>query len=312
MVIFEKRLRESNFSLGRLDSLLAVHEYGYIRKAVQALGKPNTAAAKMSTQIGQLEDFFGAALTKKEGKLLKLSEQGEELAEIYERFLRALEEFQAMLDEVAPTITIGAGQTHIEKVLIPKLNEIRSSLADAKVSLKNRQSDALVDGLKSGDLDFAIMSEGRLRDNEDLESRRLRSVKYCLFVPKQWVGKVKRNQPCDAIFEIPFASLDGDGELRRLLNEWALRDRGERLNPDLECTSQTQIATAIEHGACCGILPDFFESSFDRKDVTVFRSSKLDDLKRTLHLAWFAGNPRRSLNPIRAKAIQSIAGAFGS
>jgi DNA-binding transcriptional LysR family regulator len=156
------------------------------------------------------------------------------------------------------------------------------------------------------------MSEGRLRDNEDLESRRLRSVKYCLFVPKQWVGKVKRNQPCDAIFEIPFASLDGDGELRRLLNEWALRDRGERLNPDLECTSQTQIATAIEHGACCGILPDFFESSFDRKDVTVFRSSKLDDLKRTLHLAWFPGNPRRSLNPIRAKAIQSIAGAFGS
>ena len=85
--MFDKLFAESGLSLDRLKALLAVGSAGNI---VKAAGGDPIKQSQYSRQIKELEDFFQTRLTERDGKAIRLTASGKELARISRFFLLSL------------------------------------------------------------------------------------------------------------------------------------------------------------------------------------------------------------------------------
>lgn len=287
MEIWKKAFIEEGFSLDRLRRLIEVENAGYIAKAAAG---DRILANQISRQISELEDFFGKTLRKKEGKLAKLNDRGSELAAITGTFFKRLEEFQNKLDGGKAILVLGAGQAYIENFLIPGLPVIQKSLPDLKIKLRNLTTHQIRNGLESGDLDLGILSS-RTKLKPKFKTSKLFSFGYQLFVPRSWEDKVNKKNPIDSIFSLPFAVLEGSGELSSQINHYAQK-KGKLIEPEIECSSLAQIATAIRTGVCCGILPSYMKDSRIDAKAKSYDLEKLKTLRRTILIAWKPTSPR--------------------
>ena len=294
----DKVFLEEGFSLDRLRRLMDVEKHGYIAKAA---GGDRVRANQISRQIGELEKFFGREFRKKDGKLAKLNQEGLELAEITKNFFRRLEDFQERLDGERPAVVIGAGQAYIESFLIPKLPEIKKSSGNIGINLRNLRSNQIIEALESEEIDFGVVSETK-KIKQRFNKTKLLTFGYELVVPKNLSVKINKNNPLSSIFDIPLAVLQGRGELRETVEQFADAE-GRKLIPEMECTSLGQVSTAIRSGVCCGILPDYFSDYETGKNVSRYKSGKLNTLKSTIYLVW------SPVSPLLKPYFQDVAGA---
>ena len=281
MEIWNKAFIEEGFSLDRLRRLIEVENAGYIAKAAAG---DRILANQISRQISELESFFGKTLRRKDGKLAKLNDRGSELAAIAGTFFKSLEEFQNKLDGGKAILVLGAGQAYIENFLIPGLPVIQKSLPDLKIKLRNLTTQQIRNGLESGELDLGILSSST-KLKPKFKTSELFSFGYQLFVPNSWEEKVNRKNPIDSIFSLPFAVLEGSGELRSAINHYAEK-KGKLFEPEIECSSLAQISTAIRTGVCCGILPSYMKDSRIEAKARSYNLERLKKLRRTIHIAW--------------------------
>ena len=112
---------------------------------------------------------------------------------------------------------------------------IQKSLPDLKIKLRNLTTHQIRNGLESGDLDLGILSS-RTKLKPKFKTSKLFSFGYQLFVPKSWEDKVNKKNPIDSIFSLPFAVLEGSGELSSQINHYAQK-KGKLIEPELECSS---------------------------------------------------------------------------
>src|SRR5881409_3442212 len=89
--MFDKLFADRGLSLDRLRALLKVAATGSI---VKAAAGDAIKQSQYSRQIKELEDFFQAKLTERQGKGIHLTAKGTELARISRFFLRGLANFQ--------------------------------------------------------------------------------------------------------------------------------------------------------------------------------------------------------------------------
>lgn len=303
MVIFQKEKLESGFSLDRLRSLLKVHEAGYIAKAA---GGDTTRANQISRQISELEEFFGAKLRHKEGRQAVLTKEGDELALLAKSFLRGLERFQDRVDGRPETINLGTGNTIIDTVLIPSLEEIREEAGGAMIMLRNRRSGEVIDQLLSDELDLGIVSETRIPSG--METAKLAQVSFDLYVPHELKHMAEGRKPLQVMNELPYASLDGSGETKTAISEAAAK-QDIHLRPELECSGSGQVASAIESGNYCGVLPSLFSRYFDKEQVIRMAIPGLARLKRKYVVAWQPSTMKVREKPLRG-AIRKIKEVF--
>src|SRR5258708_4260838 len=108
--MFEKLLSEGGLSLDRLKALLEVGAAGGIAKATQ--GDP-VRQSQYSRQIKELENFFQVKLAERQGRGIRLTDPGRELARISRFFLLGLSNFQrgCLADE--QSFRIGTSATFI-------------------------------------------------------------------------------------------------------------------------------------------------------------------------------------------------------
>ena len=88
---FERLFTVSGLSLDRLRTFLRVAEAGNLAKA--ALGDV-TKQSQFSRQIKELEAFFGVALTRRVGRRIEITQEGNQLALIIRRQFRELDDFR--------------------------------------------------------------------------------------------------------------------------------------------------------------------------------------------------------------------------
>src|SRR5215475_1709858 len=98
--MFDSLFAERGLSLDRLKVLIEVRDAGSIAQA--APGDP-VRQSQYSRQLRELSEFFGCEVAQRRGKLLKLTSQGERLAELGREQLRALEDFRSECREHAVT-----------------------------------------------------------------------------------------------------------------------------------------------------------------------------------------------------------------
>ena len=268
--MFEKGINKAtskNFSLGRLRSLVHVKRAGYIRKAANY---NDVISAKISGDITELEKFFGkVTLRSKNGRLVGLSEDGLELANIAEPFLTSMQSFQDRIDGVEPNIVIGAGETFLSNVLLPKFSKLKNSSSGNRIKLSNMRSSDLPDALDRGEVDLIIVSERRL--NKKHIKRVLGKVEYRLYVPaNSWdLTKFSRSR-LDMISELPFATLSGHGE-RKTFVENLMAKKGKTPTNELECSSNIEVLEAVRSGCFVRFYPLFLDKVLIKKILCDFK-----------------------------------------
>ena len=151
---YEALFREKGLSLDRLRSLVEVDEAGSITAAAP---EDDNRQSLLSRQITALERFFHTELKRRSGRTIKLTPAGKELARIARQQLQALEQFCRTADRQPREVIIGAGDSLLQWVVLPRLRPVRDVLRGSMVELRDLQNLAICLQLQDHVIDFGLL-----------------------------------------------------------------------------------------------------------------------------------------------------------
>jgi DNA-binding transcriptional LysR family regulator len=286
--MFSKLFAESGLSLDRLRAMLEVGASGSIVKAAQ--GDP-VRQSQYSRQIKELEDFFRVKLMEREGKGMRLTANGRELARLSRFFLLGLSNFQRGCLAEDQTFRIGASPTFIRHFLAPV---ITTSLARTRnrYALEAAANDEIERRLHDLTLDFGIMTSVGL--SRPLQTKSIGKSKLVLMVPRRLCSnKAAASKAfCEKSLPLALAENEFNPSAFPAFKDYELR---------LVCDSFLTARAALEEQTLATVLPDFLappKESFWQ--IPISGSPVLP-----FQLAW---NPRLlRLNPLIARTRDFLA-----
>lgn len=281
--MFETLFSERGLSLDRLKVLIEVRDAGSI---AQAAPGDSVRQSQYSRQLRELSEFFGCEVAQRRGKLLKLTAQGERLAELAREQLRSLEDFRAECREESMAFTIGAGDSLIQWLVIPRLGKLLEAFLGIHFYTTNLRTNEIVRQLTEGRLDFGIIRANAVAPG--LKSVSLGPVRYVGLVPAGLARGKKKPGLREVLTELPLATQTTDGQFTGGLREIA-KSLGLTLAPALACQSFPQTLAAVRSGRFAAIVPELALPELPAGMAHRFDDPLLRRLDREAMLAW---NPR--------------------
>jgi DNA-binding transcriptional LysR family regulator len=148
------------FDLTRLRVLHAVAGHGSLAAAARAL---HLTPSAVSQQMAKLEREAGCVLAERQGRRLRLTDEGRALATHAHRILAAVEEASADLDErrgrVLGTVTIGAFPTAARALLPAVLRTCAKDHPDLRLHMREAEPYQSMSLLGAGDLDLVVSQD---------------------------------------------------------------------------------------------------------------------------------------------------------
>lgn len=303
-VMFENLFSRSGLSLDRLRSFLQVAEAGSIVKAAQ--GDP-VRQSLISRQIRELEEFFGAELTERRGKAIAISPAGERLAGLIREQLQDLDDFRREQAKLKKSFAIGSGASILEWLVVPAVNQIAQCLGGASLRLETHRSRDLVEAVREGRVDLAVVREDAL--NEDHPRLKLMRIEFRLCVPRLLVpgGLGARILRPEYLKPLPFAAVAGEGQFAQVLRQ-AMAELGMDFHPTVECHSHLQVRELVARGHHAGVLPSVGTKDLDEGVISIQAFPPLRHYGRQLVLHWNERQMRR--RGIEERAIREVAKAI--
>lgn len=281
--MFESLFAERGLSLDRLKVLIEVRDAGSIAQA--APGDP-VRQSQYSRQLRELSEFFGCEVAQRRGKLLKLTVHGERLAELAREQLRSLQDFRAECRAQSVSFAIGAGDSLVQWLIIPRLGRLMEEFPNLHFATTNLRTNEIVQQLTDARLDFGIIRKNAVAPG--LTSASLGIVRYVLLVPEALVARRKKLSLRDVLVDLPLALQTTDGQLTGQLREIA-QSLGVEVDPALACQSFPQTLAAIRSNRFAAIVPTLALRELTGTRVRQFAGGPLHLLDREAMLAW---NPR--------------------
>ncbi|MEI6714381.1 MAG: LysR family transcriptional regulator [Verrucomicrobiota bacterium] len=303
--MFEDLFSKKGLSLDRLRSFLAFAEAGSIAKAAP---RDVTLQSQISRQIGELETFFGTELTQRRGKVLSLSESGKRLALLVRQQLQDLDDFRREQLLLKRSFTVGAGASILDWIVIPALPALGGALSNSSLRLETSRSAALVEAVKDGRVDFAIVRDDAIP--QSLPRILVHQLSFHLCVPRSLLkpGTSVRSLSDSSVLQgLPFAAGKDGGQLNTAVRQ-AMQAAGIDFQPTVECTSLLQLKQLIEQGTCAGVLPSIGIRGLSRKLIHTCEFEPLQEYSRSLVLHW---NERQMLRRgVERTVIRHVAKAL--
>ncbi len=281
--MFDSLFSERGLSLDRLKVLIEVRDAGSIAQA--APGDP-VRQSQYSRQLRELSEFFGCEVAQRRGKLLKLTEQGERLAELAREQLRSLDDFRFECKQQSVAFTIGAGDSLIQWLVIPRLGKIIDEFPRTHFATTNLRTNEIVQQLTDCRLDFGIIRKNAMAPG--LKSVSLGVVSYVALVPESLARTKKRLSLRQAIAELPLATQTTDGQFTSGLRAIA-KALDVSLTPALACQSFPQTMAALRSGRFWAVVPELAARDLPSGTAQRLPDALLAQLDREAMLAW---NPR--------------------
>jgi DNA-binding transcriptional LysR family regulator len=281
-----------NLSLDRLKTLVLVVRAGSI--AAAAVGDP-ARQSQFSRQIKELEETVGRPLMKRDGKLLRPTQTGMELALLAGSFFAGLDEI-AHESENSP-ILIGGNESAIRWILLPSLSKQRTTLHLKPVTMRTQEA---INSVSSGEIELAIIREGITAPG--VVSKRIGSLDYMWFFPRDLLpGKT-----VDGIYDakrLPFAMLAGDGQLASSIREIATRN-GLALDVIFELDRFSLVAEVVRSGIAGAVLPAEATSTFPLDNFAIFSGPEITVPSRQFRLV--AAEKNFQMRPRIRRAFDEI------
>jgi DNA-binding transcriptional LysR family regulator len=294
-VMFESLFSERGLSMERLKVLIEVRDAGSI---AQAAPSDPVRQSQYSRQLRELSEFFGCEVAQRRGKVLKLTEKGERLAELAREQLRSLEDFRAECKGGTAGFTIGAGDSLIQWLVIPRLAHVLHSFPGTRFFTSNLRTNEIVQQLTDCRLDFGIIRRNAIAPG--LKSVSLGQVNYVAVTPDV-LTKRRRYTLAQAFAGLPLATQTTDGQFTAGLRDIA-KTLDVPLAPALACQSFPQTMAAVRTGKFWAIVPEIALRELPAGLVTRIADPALATLAREAMLAW---NPR--LVRVRPRAARVAA-----
>lgn len=281
--MFDSLFSERGLSLDRLKVLIEVRDAGSIAQA--APGDP-VRQSQFSRQLRELSEFFGCEVAQRRGKILKLTEQGERLAELAREQLRSLDDFRSECKQESVAFTIGAGDSLIQWLVIPRLGKVIDEFPETHFATANLRTNEIVHQLTDCRLDFGIIRKNAMAPG--LKSVSVGVVSYAALVPEALV-KAKSKLTLRHVLEtLPLATQTTDGQFTSGLREIA-KSLDVLLAPALACQSFPQTMAALRSGRFWAIVPELAVRELPSGVAHRVSDPLLQQLDREAMLAW---NPR--------------------
>ena len=294
---YKTLFNRGGLSLDRLRNFVLISDAGGISRAAD--GDP-TRMSLFSKQIKELESFFGTALTRRQGRTVKLTDTGNQLAQLARVQLTGLEDFQLTCQNVPQTLSIGSGNSLIEWLILPQMANLRQSLPNTRFELYDGRTEDLVRQLTDMSLDLALIREDAVV--RPLKFKRLLMLNFSLFLPKRLAATIQKDNLKAAMAGLPLATSVG-GQFREHLTTAAAK-ADYQLRIELSCSGFTAAARAVKTGAFCAALPNLAAVDFAPGEVVQIPLPFLKSYARPICLAW---NPRlTAVRPAVEGAIKTL------
>lgn len=300
--MFDTLFQSSGLSLDRLRTFLMVAEAGSIAKA--APDDPSRQS-QFSRQIRELEEHFGVELTRRLGKGLCLTPAGLRLAALIRGQFQDLEDFRREQQQAHKVFMLGAASSLLDWLVTPVASAIASALGDASLILDSQRSRQLVESVREGRLDLAVVRSDAIPD--PLPRTVLCQLSFHLCVPRRLLPKdaTAASLRDSATWKrLPFATGRDGGQLDAQIRE-IMQSHGVDFSPRYECSSLLLVKQLIESGQCAGILPSVGLHGLDPKQTLMAEFEPLRELRRHLALHWNQRQMQRRNVP--TAVIQKIA-----
>jgi DNA-binding transcriptional LysR family regulator len=249
-----------------------------------AAGGDANRQSQFSRQLKELERYFGVELLKRGRGPVELTDAGQRLYAIVGHTLRVLEEFRLTCAGRPVELVVGAGESLIQWLLLPRLSGLSAAHPRLSVTFQNLKTDEILRRILDGALDFGVVS--RFEPHRALHSAILGKLEYRLFAPASALPANPRLKVrSDILGELPLALLEGSAGIRQAVEQEAQR-LGIQLNARLRFSSYPQLAQAVQNLGVAAIMPRLAESSFDGKAIRAVALPFLGKLARQVALVW--------------------------
>lgn len=240
-------------NLRDLTYLIKVAELRHFGKAAQAcfVSQPT-----LSMQLKKLEEELGVVLFERNNKRVMLTPIGEQLIQRARRVLHEVEELQRLAknacDPYAKTLRLGVIPT-IAPYLLPKIMQpIRQAFAKLGLQLFEAQTSLLLQKLKSGELDTALLALPL--EQPELESCELYQEPFYLAVPHNHFLAAKKQIDDSALVGQSLLLLDDGHCLReQALDVCQLLGANEQQN--FRATSLETLRQMVSVGSGITLMP---------------------------------------------------------
>ena len=275
--MFNELLSEGGLSLDRLKNFCAMAEAGGIARV--AGGDP-AKQSLYSRQLRELEQFFGAELTRRKGKGIEFTEQGMELARQVRAHLQSLTDFKRACAGQPVEFRIASGNSIVEWLVVPNISKITAGAPSARFSFQNMRTAEVVKGLKEHSIDFGILRKSAVV--APLKFHSIGQIGYALFAPAAWA---KEKEDATTLLRQRPVAISAGGEFNKRFQECCEK---AKLTPNLRfsCASFTQVAELVRSGHAVALLPEMAEPSLRAWGVKRLEFAPMRAYRREIGIVW--------------------------
>lgn len=230
-----------------LKTLLAIAEHGGFAAAGAAIGLTQSA---VSLHVKALEETLGVVLFDRQRRPPVLNSHGRELIyrarEIVERYDSLRQAFHP--DALSGVLDLGAVPTVITGILPSALSALRSSQPGLHIRVANGLSEELVERVRRGELDVALVSEPA-HLAADLAWQVVAREPLVVIAPGQLPGTDR-----ELLESLPFIRFQRYAWAGRLIDT-QLRERGIEVHTGMEMDSLEAISLMVSYGLGVSVVP---------------------------------------------------------
>ena len=235
---------------------------------------------------------------------MELTSQGQRLKEIIHQSFSSMEEFQQECSNQPLELSLGAGESIIQWLLLPRIATVTSNHPKLHLVLQNLRTSEILQGIVDGSLDFGITN--RLQDHSKLITLPLGHFDYGLYLPAGL--KLTSNKPTSRVLKgLPIAMLNGSPAVRQAL-ELEAQKNGFALDVRLCLSSYPQLAQALQSLQVAVVMPTLAAQALPKDSYQVIRPPFIEKLSRNIWLLW--NKSSAAVRPSIATYAQVFAQAF--
>jgi DNA-binding transcriptional LysR family regulator len=300
--MFEYLFAEGGLSLDRLKVLVEVQDAGSI---AQATPGNSVRHSQHSRQLRELAEFFGCEVAQRKGKVLKLTDEGARLAQLARNFFTELQDLRAECRRDKISFSIGAGDSLVQWLVIPRLGQLLRKQPNAQFGAANLRTREVVNQVVDSRLDFGLVRKNAVVSG--LKSAPLGTLTYVAVVPTALITSKATPTLGHFFSDYPMAMQTTDGEFTSRLREIIVSEKAP-LRPALACQTFPQVFAAVRSGNFAAILPEIAARELPSGLFRMIRGSALRMLQRDIVLIWNARVIR--VRPTAAETLTQIQSVF--
>ena len=292
--------------LKQLEYFVRVAELGSFTRASIAL---DIAQPALSRQIRLLEVELRQNLLTRNGRGALPTEAGNLLLKhgrgILHQVELAREELGAVRGALAGRVSIGLPPSLSRLITVPLTRAFKQQLPQAHLTLTEGFSVQMVEGLRVGNLDIAVLYNAE--HSHDVEMTTLHTEELVLISQKTGHKKASKQQTVTLAEVADLALiLPSRPNAFRILIESEMNAIGRKPQITLEVDGLNAILSLVKEGMGHAVLPSYTLSNFDDPTPFTLRSITQPRIMSQLMLVRAARRPSTETQKIAAEVVKSV------